>query len=192
MRAACLSAALAAAAIMLAAGDSLAQAGAGAESYEVTISPPKRPGSEPAPDASAAAAAPGTEAAAVAPASEGAAGSPDAAALPSSSAPAAGVPAAPASVAKSAPVAAKPTGPPRTLQVAAFRQHDRAETLREELAGEFPDVAILEVSSGGEPLYRVNVGRLPKGAQLDELKKRLAAAGFPSFDVAAPAPPASD
>lgn len=183
MRAFGLSAALAASAIALDAGDALAQAGAGAESYEVTISPPKRPGSAPAADAAVpAAGATGAEAAVSA--GEDGAGTP-ASTAPAAGAPAAGTAAPAASVTRVAPVA-KPSGPPRTLQVAAFRQHERAESLRDELAESFSDVAILEVSSGGEPLYRVNVGRLPKGAELDELKKRLAASGFPSFDVAAP------
>ena len=162
-----------------------AQDGAGAERYEVTITPPKRPGSETAPEAGAAAvpapdsAAPGTGDGAQAKVAE-----PEAAASDPS--------AAPASVAMPTAAPAVPAGPPRTLQVAAFRQHERAETLRSELAESFPDVAILEIQSGGEPLYRVNVGRLPKGVELEALKKRLAAAGHPSFDVPAPAKPADD
>jgi cell division septation protein DedD len=190
MRAARLSAALAAATMAQDAGGALAQIGAGAESYEVTISPPKRPGSAPVADGEAPASDATGEPRASVPAGDGAAGTP-ASAAPAANAPAAGTATPAASVARAAPVA-KPSGPPRTLQVAAFRQHDRAESLRDELAESFPDVAILEVSSGGEPLYRVNVGRLPKGAGLDELKKRLAAAGFPSFDVAAPTAPAND
>ena len=60
-----------------------------------------------------------------------------------------------------------------------------ATALRQELAG-FPDVQVSEVSSGGEPLFRVTVGRLPKGKALDELKRRLSAAGHPVFEIAAP------
>jgi cell division protein FtsN len=162
-----------------------AQAGAGAERYEVTITPPKRPGSEAAPEAAGAAPAATDSAGAVT-------GDAAQAKVAEPEAPTSAPSAASASVATPRTAPAAPTGPPRTLQVAAFRQHERAEALRSELAESFPDVAILEIQSGGEPLYRVNVGRLPKGVELEALKKRLAAAGHPSFDVPAPAKPADD
>ena len=76
----------------------------------------------------------------------------------------------------------------RTLQVGAFRARKSAASLHDALAPSFKDVAILEVQSGGEPLYRVNVGRMPHGPALDDLRRRLVAAGHPAFEIAAPAP----
>ena len=183
-----------------------AQVGLGAERYEVTITPPKRPGTEAPVDAEgAAAASPATGAPeGAAPAANdaadpaagesapGGAASPAEAAAPTSAAsaaPAASVPAASAPAPSAKPVPSNL--PPKTLQVGAFRQKDSAADLRDKLAAGFPDVAIVEVQSGGEPLYRVIVGRLPRGPGLDDLKRRLAAAGHPAFEVPAPPPSGS-
>lgn len=171
-----------------------AQDDSGAERYEVTITPPKRPGSEAAKPASGEA---GTEV----PGSKEAAGrdgdaapSPradepepgtDRAASPAAAAPA-GAPAGSAAVASKD---AAPAGPPHTLQVGAFRQQKSAQSLRDELAASFHDVTVLEVQSGGEPLYRVCVGRMPHGPALDEIRRRLVAAGHPAFEVPAPGQP---
>lgn len=179
----------------MAAAPSLAQIGLGAERYEVTITPPKRPGTEAPVDAEGtadpapAATAPPETGEAV-PAADTASRE---AAAPSGSA----APAAPAIAAASgaplpkAPAAAKPASdlPQKTLQVGAFRHKDSAADLREALVAGFQDVSIVEVESGGEPLYRVIVGKQPHGPSLDDLKRRLAAAGHPAFEV--PAPPAS-
>ncbi len=167
------------------AASAFAQAGAGAERYEVTISPPKRPGSEKAEDAAAPAVAGET-----APASSGETAPSAVAATGSSagaSAPAA-APTAPAAPAPPDPATVRATAnlPLRTLQVGAYRQRSRAESLQETLSPTFEDVDIVEVQSGGEPLFRVNVGRLPRGPGLEDLKKRLAAAGFPAFEVLVP------
>ncbi|MFN2377987.1 MAG: SPOR domain-containing protein [Candidatus Binatia bacterium] len=171
--------ALAVAACCFAAPAAHAQVGSGAERYEVTITPPKRPGSEAAP--AEVGDAPAAEGAAPTPAADGAA--PPVAVAPAS--PAAGISLPPADAGA---VTAKPAAnlPMRTLQVGAFRHRGSAKELQGELAADFPDVTMIEVKSGGEPLYRVNVGRLPKGKALDELRGRLAAAGHASFDVEAP------
>lgn len=76
----------------------------------------------------------------------------------------------------------------KTMQVGAFREYDRADSLRETLAASFQDVIIVTVQSGGEPLYRVNVGRFPHGPELDAVRRRLVSAGFPAFEVAASKP----
>lgn len=147
----------------------------------MTITPPKRPGSEAAPAESAPGAAPAAEDAAASPAT-------DAAASPEAKAPATPGAAGSLAPADAGTVAAKPAAnlPLRTLQVGAFRHRGSARELQGELAADFPDVTVIEVKSGGEPLYRVNVGRLPKGKALDDLRGRLAAAGHASFDVEAP------
>jgi len=168
----------------------LAQAGAGAQRYEVTITPPKRTGSEQpaenqpgadetgdapqeAPDNAGAADAAG-------PARSGTNG---AAAAPDGSEAGSGVAAvAPPSM---QPVAV-PAGPPRSLQVGAFRTRRLADDLQRKLAAACPDVVVVEVLSGGEPLYRVHVGRIARGPQLDALKRDLLAAGHASFEVPAP------
>jgi cell division protein FtsN len=160
-----------------------AQGGAGAERYEVTITPPKRPGSEPATDP-AATPPPAEDAAGTAPASGAAAP------VNGSQQPASAPPAAPAAD----PATARATSnlPLRTLQVGAYRQRTRAEQLQEALSPTFDNVDIVEVQSGGEPLYRVNVGRAPRGPALEDLKKRLATAGFPAFEVLVPVATARD
>lgn len=176
-----------------------AQVGLGAERYEVTITPPKRPGSEAASPETAPADAAAEKSADQAPASPGSPPPDDdnyqlgasgkATTAAPSSAPAPAHAEAPA-----APAAARPatTGPLHTLQVGAYRQRGSASALAAKLGPSFTDVDIVEVQSGGQPLYRVNVGRLPRGSALDDLKKRLVAAGYPAFEVAAPPVSAGD
>jgi cell division protein FtsN len=169
-----------------------AQVGLGAERYEVTITPPKRPGTEAPVDAEAGqaeTAAPAGPAASMPPTDPdnvlGAApAAPPVAPRSSATAP------APSAVAAD-PSSARPAtnAPLRTLQVGAFRQKQSAADLRDGLSSNFQDVQVVEVQSGGEPLYRVIVGRQPRGPALDDLKRRLTAAGHPAFEV--PAPPAS-
>ena len=193
-------AALATGLLLPAAAPAQAQVGLGAERYEVTITPPKRPGTEAPVDAEsgvAPEAAPAGEAAAPADADAAPASAPASAAGSATTAAPVGTPAAvgasPASAAsvKTEPAATRAGSnlPLKTLQVGAFRQKDSATDLRAALASGFQEVAIVEVQSGGEPLYRVIVGRQPHGPALDDLKRRLAAAGHPAFEV--PAPPAS-
>jgi len=171
-----------------------AQAGAGAESYEVTISPPRRPGSEPAQaDAQDAAQAgaqqtpgpAGEQAKALAAtASSGALIQPPPASAAGTGAAAGAASAGPsASAAPDANRAVASAGPLHTLQVGAFRQQASATSLRDKLATGFPDVTVTQALSGGEPIYRVNVGRMPHGDGLDDLRHRLSAAGYPAFEV---------
>ncbi|HXC52209.1 MAG TPA: SPOR domain-containing protein [Candidatus Limnocylindrales bacterium] len=157
-----------------------AQTGAGAERYEVTITPPKRPGSEPAAAAPVEPANDGAGApTAAAPAAAGEAAKQGTATAATANASAAVAPVAPE-------VPALPVGPLRTLQVGAFRQQKSAVSLHDTLVEAFQDVVVVEAQSGGEPIYRVNVGRLPRGPALDDLKRRLVAAGYPTFEVLAP------
>jgi len=166
--------------------------------YEVTIAPPHRPGSETpqaiAPDNETGLAQPDrgsnsnsdaaqdTSAADEAPSLSDPAASPPPTGQPESSRNAAGpTQAAPAT-------AAKAEGPRLTLQVGAYRLKRSAEKLRDTLAATFRDVTILDTTSGGEPLYRVRVGKLPKGPALEDIKRRLLAAGYPAFEVAAAEP----
>lgn len=206
-RVACAGAARLVAAVSMAAFASLAwtppaaaQVGLGAERYEVTITPPKRPGSEAPVDEGTAPGAPTQATPGAGTANDvpgartanetlGAVAVPGAPEAPASDAGAAT--AAPAATA-SAKARVDPNLPQRTLQVGAFRQHKSAQAMRDKLAAAFQDVVIVEVQSGGEALYRVNVGRLPRGAGLDDLRRRLVAAGYPAFDVAAPAVSAGD
>lgn len=183
---------LAAAVVAGGARDASAQGGSGAERYEVTITPPKRPGSEPAAVAAPgdAASAPADAAAHAAPAAESGA----AAAKGSDAARGdghAGAAATATPTAAPAPRAAA-NAPMHTLQVGAFRQRKSATTLRDALAASFQDVSIVEVQSGGEPLFRVNVGNLPHGPALDELRRKVVAAGYAAFEVAAPTAPAAN
>lgn len=167
----------------------VAQVGLGAERYEVTITPPKRPGTEAPVDAEAGSAA--ESAPAAGPAASLPPTDPDnvLGAAPAAAGSAATAPAP--SAAATDPSSARPAAnaPLRTLQVGAFRQQQRAADLRDGLAPDFRDVQVVEVQSGGEPLYRVIVGRQPHGPALDDLKRRLTAAGHPAFEI--PAPPAS-
>lgn len=180
---------------LAAAPEAGAQSGSGAERYEVTITPPKRPGSEAVPDAATTAGEPDGAAPDAAPTGNTAADpavpapSPSAAPHDGAAPTAAGAVAAPAA---GTAVAAPPTRaaanqPLHTLQVGAFRERKSATRLHDALVESFKDVSIVEVQSGGEALYRVNVGHLPHGAALDELKRRVVAAGFAAFEVAAPA-----
>ncbi len=69
------------------------------------------------------------------------------------------------------------------LQVGAFRSLDSANELKDKLSRQFEDVYVSEVISGGDPLFRVRVGRLTTNVQRDALSSRLQAAGYPSFRV---------
>lgn len=166
----------------------------GVQHYEVTIAPPHRPGTEvPEPAAAegvepeseppAAGAAPATSAPAPvhpAPAAPGTAASGMAAPTTGGAATESSAP--PAAAAKAGD---ESRGPRLSLQVGAYRQRPSAEKLRDTLSASFRDVAVIDTTSGGEPLYRVRVGRLPKGAALEEMKRRLLAAGYPAFEVPA-------
>ncbi|RMF24798.1 MAG: SPOR domain-containing protein [Deltaproteobacteria bacterium] len=163
--------------------------------YEVQIKPPPRPG----------AAAPETAKPPEKPVAAPPAGTPAIEKVESATheagpaRPAAEAPAAPASPApavrpETAPSAgttetsSKITGSATTkpwvsLQVGAFRNLKSAHALQRKLAKTFSDVYISTVESGGEPLYRVRVGRFRTADESLELKSRLLAAGFPSFRV---------
>jgi len=167
-----------------------AQVGLGAERYEVTITPPKRPGTEAPVDAEAgqAESAPAAGPAASVPPTD-----PDNVLGAAPAAPLAAPRSTATAPAPSAATAADPStvrpatnAPLRTLQVGAFRQQERAADLRDGLSSNFQEVQVVEVMSGGEPLYRVVVGRQPRGPALDDLKRRLTAAGHPAFEIPAP------
>ena len=161
-----------------------AQGKAGAERYEVTITPPKRPGSEeavveavpPIPTATA----PGDDVLGERPPVAASANAAVAVPTPNSA----------TTEQPASPVAAKktiaPNLPMRSLQIGAFRQRSSADALHQELRATFPDVIVVEVESGGSPLYRVFVGRMPHGPELDAVRRRLVAASQPAFEVAAP------
>jgi len=164
----------------------------GEQRYEVTIAPPHRPGTpmpkssvdkdeddtgavedETAPEDS------GAES--VAPNEAGVADT------PAQSAPASAAGDKPAATASAkANVSKTPAAPRTALQVGAYRQRASAEKLRETLSASFSDVTIVETTSGGEPLYRVRVGRIPRGPAVDDTKRRLLAAGYTAFEVALP------
>jgi cell division protein FtsN len=170
---------------LLGPGEARAQAGPGAERYEVTITPPKRPGTGTTPEEGDA-----TETESLEPGEEIPPAAADSAIPPGNSASAAETTSAPRrTVAAPAPTTA---GPLRTLQVGAYRRRSSADQLRDALLATFRDVTVLEVESGGEPLYRVNVGRMPRGPALEDLKRRLLAAGHPAFEVLAPGSPKED
>ncbi|MFQ5478960.1 MAG: AAA family ATPase [Candidatus Binatia bacterium] len=78
---------------------------------------------------------------------------------------------------------AKPRLPVVSLQVGAFRQVSSAMDFKKKLLPLFPDVYISRTDSGGEPLYRVRVGKFERSEQTEPLKARLLAAGYPSFRV---------
>lgn len=145
--------------------------------YEVTIAPPRRPGSN---AVQASGENQSTTGAAGDQHRDGAAGAgtdtPQTSSQPA---------AASASGRAEDPTVTETDGPRLALQVGAFRLRPSAEKLRDTLAASFRDVIIIDTTSGGEPLYRVRVGSLPKGPALDDIKRRLLAAGYPAFEVAA-------
>ncbi|MCG8672385.1 MAG: SPOR domain-containing protein, partial [Pseudomonadales bacterium] len=99
------------------------------------------------------------------------------------------VPAMPSGTAAlTAPQAALPT--PATgelsLQVGAFREIASAIELKTKLLRSFDDVYVSRIESGGEPLYRVRVGRFADRDASMSTKVRLQAAGHPSFTVRGP------
>lgn len=79
-----------------------------------------------------------------------------------------------------------PVGPYVALQVGAFREMRSATTLKKKLSKSFADVYVSPVDSGGEPLYRVRVGRFRTPEETLPLKQRLQAMGYPSFRVSQP------
>lgn len=154
----------------------------GEQRYEVTIAPPHRPGA-PMPEP------PESD-------EEGSGAEQDQqeSAPPDAAAPENGATTPPASDAKSGAVTASATAktatPRMALQVGAYRQKSSAEKLRATLSESFKDVTIVETMSGGEPLYRVRVGRIPKGPALEDTRRRLLAAGYSAFEVPATDPQA--
>ncbi|RMD82116.1 MAG: SPOR domain-containing protein, partial [Candidatus Dadabacteria bacterium] len=158
----------------------------GSRPYEIQIKPPPPPGrtlekkpaagppaeTGPAPQAPRAETEPAKAQAGVAAESSASSGKPVEAKAP-------GPEAQPAAEAPSAPV----SKPWVSLQVGAFRNLKSAHALQRKLAKTFSDVYISTVESGGEPLYRVRVGRFRTPEETEALKKRLLAAGYPSFRV---------
>jgi type II secretory pathway predicted ATPase ExeA/cell division protein FtsN len=102
-------------------------------------------------------------------------------AVPSSPTPAPLPPPPPASAA----IAAGAAGAPISLQVGAFRELKSAADLRARLQKSFADVYISTIDSGGEPLYRVRVGRFRSDDEADRTKTALQSEGYPSFRVPA-------
>ncbi len=77
-------------------------------------------------------------------------------------------------------------GPYHGFQVGAYREKHNAVELQEKLSKDFPDVYMTRIISGGEPLYRVRVGKLRDAAAIAKLKSRLRRAGFAAFPVTQP------
>jgi len=172
----------------------------GGTPYEVEIKPPPRPGSTPAPQsveqmieesklppAPGPPRAPATKYPATAPMNRPPAGitpAPPPAPLPASE------PASAAPVAQSprvmGNVAPPGAGPYMSLQVGAFRDLRSATAMKKKLDRSFSEVYISDTRSGGEPLYRVRVGRFQTPEETLPLKQRLQAAGHPSFRVNEP------
>ena len=73
-----------------------------------------------------------------------------------------------------------------SLQVGAFRERSSADSLRDKLAQQFKDVYVSTIHSGGEPLYRVRVGKFKAPEDTLTIKDRLQAAGYASFRVSEP------
>lgn len=69
-----------------------------------------------------------------------------------------------------------------TVQVGAFSEVDRAETLRDLLARHFPDAAVRSDGSW----HRVQVGRFPDRAQAEAFRGKLLHLGWAALVVAAP------
>ena len=76
-------------------------------------------------------------------------------------------------------------GPAESLQVGAFRELRSAADMKARLQKHFEDVYISTVESGGEPLYRVRVGRFQNRRDTLHMTQLLQAAGYPSFRVKA-------
>lgn len=74
------------------------------------------------------------------------------------------------------------------MQVGAYRQASSAEKLKEKLLKNFDDVYVNQVVSGGEPLYRVRVGLGSRYNSLGDLKSQLAKGGYSCFPVSEPRP----
>jgi cell division protein FtsN len=78
------------------------------------------------------------------------------------------------------------SGPHVALQVGAFRERESAEALKGKLAREFEDVYVSTVDSGGEPLFRVRVGKFRSPEDAAPMRERLQASGYASFRVDEP------
>jgi cell division protein FtsN len=109
---------------------------------------------------------------------------------PSSSTPkppsSSGISSIPAPPAPSVAPSAAPVGKGGvSLQVGAFRELKSAHELRNRLQDKFADVHISTTDSGGDPLYRVRVGRFANDDEANRTKETLQAAGFASFRVEA-------
>jgi type II secretory pathway predicted ATPase ExeA len=76
-------------------------------------------------------------------------------------------------------------GPAESLQVGAFRELRSAADMKARLQKHFDDVYISTVESGGEPLYRVRVGRFRSNGDTLHMMQLLQAAGYASFRVKA-------
>jgi cell division septation protein DedD len=74
------------------------------------------------------------------------------------------------------------------MQVGAYRQAASAEKLKQKLLKSFDDVYVTQVVSGGEPLYRVRVGLGSSHDDLTQLKTNLAKGGYSCFPVSEPRP----
>jgi type II secretory pathway predicted ATPase ExeA/cell division protein FtsN len=77
-------------------------------------------------------------------------------------------------------------GPHVALQVGAFRERASAEALKAKLSRDFEDAYVSAVDSGGEPLFRVRVGKFRSPEDAAPLRERLQAAGYASFRVNEP------
>ncbi len=139
--------------------------------YDVKIPPPPRPGQAPRPE--------GGEATSDESETTGTEAEPDAGSERDSSAEA-----TPAVEPTSGSTAKKAAPAPKfTLQVGAYRSAANARVFVDELELDFEDVYLSEVHSGGEPLYRIRVGKFATAEEREAVKKRLVAAGHPCFDV---------
>jgi type II secretory pathway predicted ATPase ExeA len=76
-------------------------------------------------------------------------------------------------------------GPTESLQVGAFRELRSAADMKARLQKHFGDVYISTIESGGEPLYRVRIGRFRTNVDTLHMIQLLQAAGYPSFRVKA-------
>ncbi|OIO57976.1 MAG: septal ring lytic transglycosylase RlpA family lipoprotein [Alphaproteobacteria bacterium CG_4_10_14_0_2_um_filter_63_37] len=76
-------------------------------------------------------------------------------------------------------VAGWPGEYPVFLQLGAFKERDRALTLRGQARGADLDAFIEEVETASGPMYRVRVGPIADASTLNEAKARLSAAKLP-------------
>ena len=71
------------------------------------------------------------------------------------------------------------------MQIGAFRELRSAADMKARLQKHFDDVYISTIESGGEPLYRVRIGRFRTNTDTLHMIQLLQAAGYPSFRVKA-------